>query len=637
MNNQDYRIALNFLALREQEFCFTVYRRAGDFQPNPSEKSLFYKLPISEAARAEEWLKYSIRFSARVGFEPFECSSKDNAYLTLRFLYENIKNRCITSLSEDFEFKDKFENKISIFMKRYAEGAETIDLIPYRLKIFDKIGILINFRFTCHEEFKGTKIAQQLSLSLDRSCRSNKNFYLDKFEKIKIFTRESAIFDKIFPFIDSKGKSIDISKSLERLPSHVLQPRTYVFGGQKNSKNKFQGLKQLGPLAALKAQPTFYFAFPDSSREYGLDLYRALKGSFESAFPGMEIFGISLEKENTNRSSVSDFSSSSVTRMIDQIKKSGSKLPIQIAIIKSKLDDSYFELKHQFLDCKIPLQMVTLDLLKSKSNFQWSASNIGLQIFSKLGGQPWKVHSENPSCLIIGIGQSHTFRQEADKKVLKKFFSYSVLLDSTGLYQDIKVLGASENQSNYMQQVRRSIQVIVENYSQRFNQIVIHTPFKLKKKDLDNITETLKELSGKEEYCKIDFSVIKINIKNKFFGYYTNSNGLVPYESSCLELSNKEYLLWLEGINQSDTTIRKRYSGPVHIEFHYSNTRLSSQQKMLLIQDIINLSGANWRGFNALSLPISIYYCKLISDLLSALKEKGYQDTEIEDSKPWFL
>jgi hypothetical protein len=41
----------------------------------------------------------------------------------------------------------------------------------------------------------------------------------------------------------------------------------------------------------------------------------------------------------------------------------------------------------------------------------------------------------------------------------------------------------------------------------------------------------------------------------------------------------------------------------------------------LHLQDIINLSGANWRGFNAKNTPISIYYPELIAKFISKFDE----------------
>ncbi|NJN13458.1 MAG: hypothetical protein HC815_38345 [Richelia sp. RM1_1_1] len=64
---------------------------------------------------------------------------------------------------------------------------------------------------------------------------------------------------------------------------------------------------------------------------------------------------------------------------------------------------------------------------------------------------------------------------------------------------------------------------------------------------------------------------------------------------------------------------------------------MSSVEKTSYLQDVINLAGANWRGFNAKFLPVSIYYCQLIAQQLKKFNEQGYGSIPIKNSKPWFI
>ena len=38
----------------------------------------------------------------------------------------------------------------------------------------------------------------------------------------------------------------------------------------------------------------------------------------------------------------------------------------------------------------MPLQVISAQLIQRRDQFKWSVSNIALQIFTKLGGIPWK-------------------------------------------------------------------------------------------------------------------------------------------------------------------------------------------------------------------------------------------------------
>lgn len=59
-----------------------------------------------------------------------------------------------------------------------------------------------------------------------------------------------------------------------------------------------------------------------------------------------------------------------------------------------------------------------------------------------------------------------------------------------------------------------------------------------------------------------------------------------------------EYLVWFEGLLYGKEVVDKRLSNPVHIKFLNINNRKDFDEQAYL-QDILNLSGANWRGFNA--------------------------------------
>jgi len=57
----------------------------------------------------------------------------------------------------------------------------------------------------------------------------------------------------------------------------------------------------------------------------------------------------------------------------------------------------------------------------------------------------------------------------------------------------------------------------------------------------------------------------------------------------------------------------------------------------LYLQDILNLTGANWRGFNAKAIPISMFYPQIISKFIKFFDQYNLDDIEFEDLPPWFL
>ena len=112
---------------------------------------------------------------------------------------------------------------------------------------------------------------------------------------------------------------------------------------------------------------------------------------------------------------------------------------------------------------------------------------------------------------------------------------------------------------------------------------------------------------------------------------------MVPYESTFIKLSKDEYLIWFEGLQYHNPKVLRRYSRPIHIAFHYSNNELKHEDKINYLQDAVNLSGANWRGFNAKNLPVSIYYTQLIARFISRFDELGLEPLNLNNLNPWFL
>jgi len=134
---------------------------------------------------------------------------------------------------------------------------------------------------------------------------------------------------------------------------------------------------------------------------------------------------------------------------------------------------------------------------------------------------------------------------------------------------------------------------------------------------------------------KCRFAVIKVNHKSRFFGTNQSVNSLIPYEGSRVKLGHGEYLVWFEGIFPDKPTVTKVFPGPTHLQF----LRVMDKDQIddqVLLQDLVNLSGANWRGFNAKGAPISVFYCHLVADLVHDFQERGLP-LPVEAIQPWFL
>jgi hypothetical protein len=636
-----YSIALNFLQVNSESFSFTVYRledlkqSKADLPPDVVRQTI----PIN-SENLEERKHYWVSLKKVNGFESFKCRDDYNQYLTRDFLHDLLLKSC-RNASPKIKFDDESDfaiQRVSFTLKTEPEGEMTIWLQAYYLKSVQKFGFLIDFRFKKKTNIPFSKRVQQLSLSLDQYGRENKSFYSDRYDRVQEFI--NTYFNIIFP-LRYEENVIEVSNKLIDLPANTLDKKQYLFCDDHIDNSQFMGLKHFRPLASLDQKPYLFFVYRQHDRSASLELYKALRGeTFPNLFQGTEkMFGFPVASENVTGIAVSGFQKSEMERVRDTILNSHRNSVLVILIAPWNNDDEedsqeYFRAKYVFVNAGIPSQVVRLFTVEGDTRLQWSISNIALQCFSKLGGKPWKVKSKHSRCLIIGIGQSHREVVSNGTRRIERYYAYSVLTESSGLFRELRMLGRSQNRNDYLTELKKSVERIVIDNRDSFDRFVIHAPYKIRRDELQSIQEAFSKFGSNQNN---QFVVLRINTNNDFFGYSPTNNSLVPFESTYVSLAWDEYLVWFEGLQYQNPKAARRYSRPVHIVFHYSNIDLSPQDRIDYLQDAVNLSGANWRGFNAKSIPVSIYYAQLIARFTNRFDELGLPEVSLENLHPWFL
>lgn len=628
------KIKLNFLPLEKTEFVFTVYRKKilGSIEKKESIKN--YRLSANQDSNEIE--NYEVSLNQLSDYEEFKIHSNHCIPLTKWYLFEELK-KSIESCSDNIKYTEYQKGKIlelNFVYSTYPEGDQIITLLPYFLSSEKLFGFLIDFKFHKNENQPFNKRVQQLSLSLDKNFRSNKDFYLNK---NKIFSEYLKNEFSKFNFINQAPEQLLISKNLIELNSFSLEKKNYIFSKNKSSFSQFMGIKNFGPFKAISDNIHFVFIFEKRFTPFANELFLSLIGKTNpGTFPGLErMFGISLNKNNVEKILIKNYENSSLLETINHVKELSSNKKVMVIFIEDYLEEEgnsrpYYYMKYHFVKNDIPLQVVNYNRLAQNNNLKWSTSNLGLQIFSKLGGKPWIVNPSKKNCLILGIGSSHKIDFESNS--IQKYFAYSVCLDSSGLYKKLEVLSESNNEEDYL----RSLEVSLLNMLNMpefstYENCVLHLPFKIKRKEIDSLQKVIKYKSD------MDFKVVKINVRNNFFGF-SDHNTLVPYESTYITLNNDEFLVWFEGLQYGKENVAKQISSPVHIKFLNMGDNKFREDYKPYLQDIINLSGANWRGFNAKSVPISIFYSKLITQYISEFGDIFDSDNKtISNEKPWFL
>ena len=638
------RIALNFLSLREQEFSFAIYRRAvgpGNVLPQGA-----YSLPEdpgnfpANGPPHSNYRHYAVSLTPSQSHEEVRVGAWANPWLTMWVLRRSLEEKCLSDrVTETEHSDDEFAREIAFVMKTHEAGVrEVVWVRPYELKALGRFGFLIHFSLRVP---RGAAISEKRRLELSltqKSGRLNEDFYLDHYGKLEEFLQ------RFYPVIGSltlhDGTHIEVEKKLSVLRSWPLSKRTYVFANGKEGKSQFFGLRDYGPLQEAAPNTRLVFLFAASDRPKSQDLFRALRGDTYPTFPGMKpIFRMEFDRQNVSGLQVDGFDTEGIRKAESLLKTEYEhERLIPIALVpmsKHSSDaetDAYFRAKHTFLSAGLASQFVDRKRVEDRTSLKWSVSNIGLAIFAKMGGVPWCLKPSTDRCLVVGIGQAHRI---VDRKI-ERYFAYSVLSDSSGIYESIKVLGTSTDPEEYRISLTRNLREVLLAHKEKYSSFVLHLTFSMKKKEIEAIKSLLKEMRGESGFTH-ELVALKFNDHNDFMGFSVAHNSRIPAEGLVVPLSRKDFLLWFSGLGAEDSKAPKKPERPVHVQVLYPAEPLSDEMLRRLLQDAMNIAGANWRGFNAKSLPISIYYAKLIADYYAHFREAGLSDLNIEDLSPWFL
>ena len=635
-----YQVHLNFLPPIGEIPAFTVYRRQRENQEKKADVDVRgFKMPIETGS--DHYAPFWVRLAPSSDYTPVITHAHVNVHLTCWALYESLRSQASAQLKSD-EFDsdyDRFLHEIAFVMRQHAEGNELFIVRPYYLNERREFGLLVDFRFQLGKGIPFSRRIQQLSLSLNAAGKRNIDYYLDRSQKITAYVQERlAVLSPIQ--LPGATANTHFAADFAPLPASRLRSKVYVFGNDRSGRSQFNGLRDYGPLKALDKPPKLLFAFREQDRHVARTMAQAIKGPKRRdryGFPGFEALFRTQFTIDSNPIVLPDLSTQSYSSALDRVKadRAVEEGVVPIFVVPEGDDNGYMDQKAIFANAGIPTQVCTLPVVQDDYSLKWAIGNVALQIFCKAGGYPWKVQPTAEQSLIIGISQSHKLRRTESATQVEKYFAFSVMTDNSGLFQRIEVLGESGDESNYLAQLQRNLSQIIADESSRFNRVVIHTSFKLKYREIEAIQKTV-ELASKNSADKTRFAVVKVNHHSRFFGVNRGVNCLVPFEATKVRLGAGQYLLWFEGIFPDKPTVTKLFPGPTHLEFLKCQQAATISDDELL-QDLVNLSGANWRGFNAKSAPVSVFYCHLIADLVHEFHARGLPLPAVTELRPWFL
>lgn len=417
---------------------------------------------------------------------------------------------------------------------------------------------------------------------------------------------------------------------------------------------KFRGLQRFGPYAPLaNRSPSIAFVFPKEFRDDALKIYFALRNGL-GYFKGFEnTFRVKLEKEQVF--DISDFSlegrespEQQAGRYSDAILKwlsTSTKRPDIFVIVHPRTfaweDPSpYRRCKAQLLAAGCISQSVTVDLVRSSTQFDWAVANIALAIFTKLGGIPWVVdRTRRDPELVVGMGRAD-LRDPHSRRVQRTIafatctrgngaFAFNVYAEPVTTRNDY-VRSLADVVSNALRRVEVTSTADLELNTGAFS---IHLPKEYGRDEEEAIARALSTIPSAQRP-----SILKITDEPYFFLVDTSRKDGTPSRGTMVRVGQDDWLLYTEG-NEERQTWRSRTPSALRVRVYSpGETRYASPRE--LVRQVLDLSQVNYRAFNARSRPVSLVYSQLVAKTLAHLSPKQLSSVCRADGlseRMWFL
>ena len=393
--------------------------------------------------------------------------------------------------------------------------------------------------------------------------------------------------------------------------------------------------------------------FPTEFRDHANTLYLALKNGI-GYFKGVEtVFRLRLNKDSVFPISgfslgtghrPSEIAHAYTDAILSWSAKNAPDQPDLFFVIHPKTQrfetgTAYYECKALLLQEGILSQSVTQELIDDRSQFDWSAANIALGAFAKLGGIPWVVAGdESEGDLVIGVGRSNTFDPVTRQNT--QYIAFTACFTARGAFKFVSLAEVARSRDEYLKRLATVVDTSLEkaeHVGRNVTSLTLHVPREMGREESDIIRDAVQRRSKTQS---VGVVLAKVTDESTFMAVDEQFADGVPRRGTVIQVSDRDYVLYTEGRDEKEQW-RTRAPGAVRVTPQRS--LLSRLQASRLLRQVNDLSQVNWRGFNARSRPISVAYAHLIAQILShvspATVHSLYQQRarEILEERMWFL
>lgn len=438
-------------------------------------------------------------------------------------------------------------------------------------------------------------------------------------------------------------------------PHYSQLPETqYWVGGDNRAASALSGLKSHGPLRQGDCPnlPRILFVFADEFRDHANRLFLALKNGI-GPFRGVKrLFKFSFERDHVIRVksfSIDGRSTEDAARLyrdsITEFLSSGEEQVDLAFLIHPKTDrwvihSPYIYGKYELLKANVSTQSVTVELIDTADLFQWSAANIALAAFAKMGGTPWAISTGlSEDSLIVGINRERIFDPTTGRTM--RWWGFATVFAHDGVYQGTTLFPPASSRERYLRILEDAISDGIATWRERVGtptNLVIHVRKEISRDEIEVIERCL---DGAGTSLVRAYAIVKLSDHPGMLVFDpTDRDDRIPPSGITVMLSPYRAILQVAGREARGQSVG-RIIGSEPLQVRCERATSDAPPFTSLCAQVVGLSSMNWRGFNAEATPVSIEYPREVASLLGRFDRAGLDLGALRGvpilSRAWFL
>jgi len=314
-------------------------------------------------------------------------------------------------------------------------------------------------------------------------------------------------------------------------------------------------------------------------------------------------------------------------------------------------DAPYAAAKVFFSKLGIPTQMIGLDKVRSDEKFKWTLRNMALACYAKLGNIPWVIEDTGDTDdLIIGFGKRES--REGRFGEIRRHFGFTTAYRNNGAFITFQGFCPTRTEESLSEQLESAIIASLRQYSIQQgklgnpkivpDRVILHSFKRIGPAEvtaLENATTHVQEATSTE----IRYFLVHIEESESLYLFDTGDRTYLPEAGQVVKLGRRQAILLTEG--------RERYKKhkigfphPFRVTLDDRSQIAREEYDLVfeeLLEQVLNLSKINWRGFNAAAIPVTLNYSRLLAEVAGFCREeedwKAVVEQERLRDKAWFL